>query len=356
MKVLQLTFHDKKNFGAFLQSFALQKFLEQQSIESQIIDYRPTFLFYHPIFFSERMKKKLPFIWHFLAIARYFQKNQALHHFKEWKILKKTKRYFHSSRFKENANCVIVGSDQVWNPDMIKNQENFFFLEFIPDNVKKISYAASLGMQQWPKNFEKKVAPILHKFKAISVRENSAALYLNSLGFSEVITVCDPTLLHNGDFYRREFSIFDCSVKTDAFFFLIREVIPNSIMESFSKKQIKKISPSIPQSMSSVAQWLCAIESTRIVVTDSFHCTVFCLLFHKDFIVLQNHSSMKGMNERFSTLLSKVGLADRILDETKSHSNYDKILKKNINWNEVDTIIDNWRVSSKEWLTKQLSE
>lgn len=353
MKVLQLTFHDKKNFGAFLQSFALQKYLEKLSVETEIFDYRPSFVFFHPIYLNERLKRLLPLVWHLFAIARYFQKNQSLCPFLEMNRLKKTKRYYNNSLYKEKkVDCFVVGSDQVWNSGFIKGQESFYFLDFLPKGIKKISYAASLGVSRWPSDFENRVVPMLKEFDAISVRENSSVDYLKSLGLENVCNVCDPTLLHDARFYIKE---FDCSLKKKdpfVFSFLIREPLPEDFNAFLKGKLVVSISPKNKKSMSSVAYWLSCINGADFIVTDSFHCVVFSLIFHKPFVVIPSQKVLKGMNERFATLLERVGLQDRIYDGSLV---YDEIVQREINWSRVDEALAEWRKDSEVWLKEQLA-
>lgn len=350
-----LSFHFSSNYGAFLQAFALS-----QKTGSVIIDYSPGF----ECAVGPKWKKLLPIVWRLLAVFRSFKVRYncpALYKkFPERLHLSLTARFHtcrsvHKQHF-ENYSVFIAGSDQVWNPRFISQQEQIYFLGFGPDNAKRISYAASLGMKQWPKDFEQKVLPMLKRFDAISVREESAVSYLTSLGLKNVVCVCDPTILHKGDFYRKEFP-YENVDEEFSFVYRIREVIPDAV-QNILLPQNREIWLSKPRRwrLPSVTQWLQNIDNAKFVVTDSFHCAVFCILFHKPFLVIPNRSTGKGMNERFATLLGKTGLEYRSLTCEESCEEVLQKLNAPVDWEKVDAILEDWRTYSADWLEKALGE
>lgn len=362
MKVLQLTFHKRKNYGAFLQAFALQTVLISASLKPKIMDFRPSFLYFHQFYINEKIKRLLPIFWHVLAIIRYFQKNQDLKAFKEYTKLELSKRYYLTLNTVSLYDAYIVGSDQIWNPAFIKECEKIYFLDFVPPSGKRIAYAASLGMKQWPKNFEQRVLPMLRRFSAISVREESSVLYLTSLGFKNVVCTCDPTILHKADFYRKEFSL-GCTTDLNkcryAFVYKIREVIPDCVQEILKRRRddaffVKSVNLRVKNTVCSVTEWLRNINDAEFVVTDSFHCVVFCILFHRPFLVLTNHGSGMGMNERFQTLLGKTNLLYRALPQNATREDAFERLNNPIEWDKVDAIMDDWRAYSMKWLKQAL--
>lgn len=354
MRKIEINFHYEKNYGAFLQAYALQC-----KIRAKIINFCPGMFYYK--FVGEASLKKHPILGHLLHFIRYcrFRIRLGLH-FPELKKLNKTKKIsFLSSIKKLNLDindAYIVGSDQVWNPQFIFRREDLYFLNFTPKSSKRISYAASLGMKQWPKPFEQKVLPMLRRFDAISVREESAVSYLTSLGLKDVVCVCDPTILHKGDFYRKEFS-YNRIEEEFSFVYRIREVVPDSV-QSILLSQNREIWLSKPWRwrLPSVTQWLQNIDNAKFVVTDSFHCAVFCILFHKPFLVIPNRSTGKGMNERFATLLGKTGLEYRTLTCEESSEEALRKLNTPVDWEKVDAILKDWRTYSANWLEKALGK
>jgi hypothetical protein len=346
-----ITFHFPKNYGAFLQAFALQKKIGEDTTTLNFIpNYRYSV--------GPRLKAKVPFFWRFVALSRKVKRrNQS---FSEISKLNRTNIFNTIEKvfknYKESNNSTfIVGSDQIWNPQFISEREALYFLNLGPDSAKRISYAASLGVKQWPKDFEQKVLPMLQRFDAISVRENSSVPYLNSLGLKNVVCVCDPTILHKGDFYREQFQGAIADSKPYAFIYKIREIIPDSIFEILPT-DVKIVELQKRKSMVSVTQWLANIDYAEFVVTDSFHCAVFCLLFHKSFLVIPNRSHGKGMNERFATLLGKTDLEYRVLSCEESKEQVLNILNRPIDWDRVDAVLEEWRTYSGNWLKQALEK
>jgi polysaccharide pyruvyl transferase WcaK-like protein len=322
-----------KNYGQFLQAFSLQEILGKKN---RILNY-----WFEPDIFIGRLKK-IPLLWRFIAFCR----NKQASGFQEAQKLSLTRHYKSYRMLLRNIpkeDCWIAGSDQVWNTrsHLIKEVA---FLTFAPPSARRISYAASLGMPQWPKDFEQKVLPELRKFHAISVREESSAEYLRALGLNAVC-VCDPTILHIADFYRKEFYKPGMESHTSepfTFIYRLREDLSENLIYKLNNRKIvwqdmrkRKYIP--------VADWLWNIDHADLVVTDSFHAVVFCLLFHTPFEVIFNAGKIQGMNERFSMLLGKVGIP---LDSKPAE----------IDWESVDARLAEWREYSKNWLMDALGD
>lgn len=350
-----ITFQNNNNYGAFLQMFALQKKLDLANMK--VFDYRPSCISLHSLYLSNKIKKRLPFFWHIIALGCYFLKRKQ-NKFIENKKIRKTRRLFSIKKIKENKQTLVVGSDQVWNPycihyNILVQNIDVYFLNFGSDSAKRISYAASLGMKKWPKDFEQRVLPMLQRFDAISVREESSVPYLTSLGLKNVVCVCDPTILHEGDLYREQFPATKVYKEEYAFVYKIREQIPKAVQETFPNKVIT-VDLQKRKSLVSVTDWLSYIDNAKFVVTDSFHCAVFCILFHKPFLVIPNQSTGKGMNERFATLLGKTSLEYRCLSCEESTEQVLEKLNSPIDWNHVDAVLEEWRTYSANWLKNAL--
>lgn len=345
-KILVISFTNKKNYGAFLQLFALQN----ANNYVMICNTKP--LLKHLVSHKRRINNKI--LWPLLAFYRYIKNYKRP--FIESFLLKQIKTSIFSCISSYNSfNVIICGSDQIWNPRFISEREDIYFLNFTPDSCKRISYAASLGIKQWPKDFEQRVLPMLQRFDAISVREESSVPYLTSLGLKNVVCVCDPTILHKGDFYREQFQGAIVDSKPYAFIYKIRELIPDSVSEILPTN-VKTVDLQKRKSIVSVTQWLANIDHAEFVVTDSFHCAVFCILFHKPFLVIPNRLHGKGMNERFATLLGKTALEYRVLSCEENKEQVLNILNRPIDWDHVDAILEEWRTYSGNWLKKALEK
>lgn len=344
-----ITFHYSKNYGAFLQAFSLNK----KIFNSKIVNFTPGYYI-----FAGRLKKIFPFVWIIVALIRYYKylliRKILYPNFEKKNLLIKTKHFSnpHKKITYFNKSIAICGSDQIWNPNFMSKSVPIYFASF-SNFSKRISYAASLGMSQWPKDFEQQVLPMLQRFDAISVREESSVPYLTSLGLKNVVCVCDPTILHKGDFYKEQFPTTKVYKEEYAFVYKIREQIPKAVRETFPNKVIT-VDLQKRKTLVSVTDWLSYIDNAKFVVTDSFHCAVFCILFHKPFLVIPNQSTGKGMNERFATLLGKTSLEYRCLSCEESTEQVLEKLNSPIDWDHVDAILEEWRTYSANWLKNAL--
>lgn len=349
------TFHYAFNFGAFLQTYALKSSVNG----AKIANLSKTFKIDYKTCVGNNCKKYIPVFWRVISLYRYMKKKSRLDRKRKLidyerldlnpPLLSKSNKQIHQIL---DGTTAICGSDQIWNPTFIMGREKIFFAD-IANFRKRIAYAASIGMKEWPNYFKKWAIPKLKNFDAISVREESAASYLRSIGFNNVQCVCDPTILHTGDFYRREFPGAKIPKNEYAFVYKIRERIPEPVQELFADKVIT-VDLQKKRTIVSVTDWLGLIDHAKFVVTDSFHCAVFCLLFHKPFIVLPNNSTQQGMNERFATLLGKTGLEYRCIGKNDSSEEISEKLNAPVDWAEVESILQEWRTYSANWLKNAL--
>lgn len=348
------SFQFSNNYGALLQAYSLQKHCLNYANLVKHINYIPYLYFVSP--YEETKYKKLKigvriYKWLRRFICAYFYGKRSWRSPINTKFSVLKKMSFYNAK---DTNVYITGSDQIWNPLFIWKREKIYFLVFGNKKAKRISYAASLGVKKWPKDFEQKVLPMLQCFDAISVREESAVTYLTSLGLKNVVCVCDPTILHNGDFYRNEF-LYEKTTESFTFVYKIREVIPEYLKELF-EKNVRYVDLGKRKNVVSVTDWLANIDNAKFIVTDSFHCAVFCILFHKPFLVLPNRGAMQGMNERFETLLGKTNLKYRVLSSEDTKEVALAKLNTPIDWDKIDSIMEEWRNYSANWLKKALEK
>lgn len=219
----------------------------------------------------------------------------------------------------ESFDAFVVGSDQVWRKAYSPCMPNFF-LDFLPDDspAKRIAYAASFGVSEWEFTEEETqlYSRLAKHFDLISVREDSAvALCREHLGV-EATHVLDPTMLVDRSVYEElAMSRYAHPSKGDLFCYildrtpkksrLIRETASEQGLMPFEilPREYRNLPPGADLSMvvmPPVEQWLRSFMDAKFVITDSFHGTVFSILFEKPCIVIQNSS--RG-NDRFQSLL-----------------------------------------------------
>lgn len=353
MKVGILTFHwaNNRNFGASLQSYACKELFNKilNTNNTEIINYNPT---------NFNIIKKG---YHFLIGSSFSEYNN--------KFLKLTKEIKSIGELKELNNqfdIFVVGSDQVWRGIwFLENKEHYFF-DFVNEDKKKIAYAASFGVEYWegtPKLTEK-IKPLIKKFNHISVREKSGIDICKNIFDVKAEWVLDPTLMLKKEDYQ---SILDewtdkkhLKEKYIAYGLLKDDKNLQNFCEKLSKKlnfQIKVIKGNTFNILgknitlfNKVSQWLTYLKDSEFVITDSFHCTVFSLIFHKKFIVFPNKG---GGVARLKSLLSMLGLEERFIVDINS-CNIEKIIDKEIDYKEIDKRLKKEKEKSFDFLKKAL--
>ena len=265
---------------------------------------------------------------------------------------------------KEKLNVIVVGSDQVWRPRYSPNIFNYF-LDFLENKaVKRYSYAASFGVDSWEynRNETERCSQLAQRFDGITVRESSAVNLCNDNLGVKASLVLDPTLLlstkdyidllgddtkkSNGELFTY---ILDSGAEKDA----IVEMIANTTnykpfacmpkLELTYKNAKKNLEDcQIP----AVEQWIQSFVDAKMVVTDSFHGTVFSIIFNKPFWVFSN--PRRG-NTRMESLLALFELKERMVTEENIAN---KDLDAPIDWGKVNCIKKDWQKKSMEFLKK----
>ena len=216
------------------------------------------------------------------------------------------------------ADAFVCGSDQIWG-----GSDSFMYLQFAPHRSIKISYAASFGGFVPSQIAQKKIANYLSDFKWISLRENTGTELCKSMGFKDAETVPDPTLLLSVDRYK---SLYDEKVSTGSspyiFLYLLGNEIPLKVDEifDFAKNNNLRViyvtahgrQDSHVKEYPEIPQWLQLIEHSDYVITNSYHGTIFSILYHKKFLSIPLAGIRARMNTRLDELLSRYNLKDRL--------------------------------------------
>lgn len=334
MKIGILTFHWATNYGAVLQSYALQTYLESQNHDVEIINYKPRqydFTIWN--FFKYR---KFLFLHDF--IEQWRQENALVRFRKE--NLKLTRRYYKESDLSNvctKYDIIISGSDQVMNPSFLLNGDkgpsSTYFIGF-PYSGKRIGYAVSFGCITYPQNALNIASKFIPSFFKISTREKTGLSIIKQMGFENPILAPDPTILLEINIYK-SISLFKNETDYTFIFFLRNKKEQLSLIKSFLSQGKYLINNK--DGNYTINSWLSKIRYSNLVITDSFHCVVFSMLFNIPFVVLTKECGNIGMNDRFFTLLERCGISNRILafddirklpELTKTYINWDKVNKK----------------------------
>lgn len=355
MKIGILTFHWATNYGAILQCFALQTYLESSGYDVDVIDYKPRQ--YDDTFLSFVRFRK------FLNISSYKinkKKESALIPFRVQKLNLTPRLYSYkdiSGKLNE-CDAIISGSDQVLNPSFLLNGEGrglvspTYFLGF-DFKGKKIGYALSFGCVEYPQNALPIAAKYIKDFDSISVREKTGVNIVSTMGRNDAFVVPDPTLLMDSSFYHQLAD--ECTNKNGEFIysFFIRNILERQLIinKLFADKNILWNNDDADYTLQG---WLSKIKHSQFVITDSFHCMVMCLKFHKPFAVVTEKEGNVGMNDRFYTLLDKMSLESVIMHKTEVNQ-LCNLSKDIFDWDLVDKILEEYYFVGEHFLQSALS-
>lgn len=202
-------------------------------------------------------------------------------------------------------NAVIVGSDQVWRKSFALKFGCNYFLDFAPEGIKKMSYAASFGLSNWEYDLKETEAikQLLSSFSGISVREEDAVSLLKTNAGVDAIQHIDPTLLLSADDYSK---IASKKLLESSYVFVYWLGAKEQIFDRIrileeSGKKVVSLFLRDKQEQISIEDWLSYITNADLVITDSFHGCVFSILFERKFEILKNDS---GGNGRIASLLN----------------------------------------------------
>ncbi len=370
MKIGILTITPNIGYGGIMQAYALQTILKKLGNEIEIINYR------HKIGYKTKAKFFLKSVYKVFIkgeFAKFSLNDDYL--YRAQKVSKFHQKYLNlselvktSKEFRCLANrkydCIIVGSDQVWRPQYVVNIYDYY-LDGIRKGVYKMSYAASFGVNEWQYSKEqtRRCTKLLKEFGYISVRERSG-IKLIADNLSENFKVdwdLDPTLL----IYQNDYASLIQNVpknKNTLFTYILDPTFDKSqVVNKISKELnlgINEFNTRAENGMGvelklrvapPVETWISGFRDADFIVTDSFHGMVFSIIFNKPFVVYINPN--RG-TERFTSLLSMLGLLDRMI--TCSTELNQSLLSDTIVWNKVNDVINIKRKDIMSKLSRNL--
>lgn len=375
-KVGVLNFHySNHNYGAVLQAAAIVNIIKNLGYDAECIDYIPEMkkkidwkqkLRDGIIRFLDviKLKKHINIILGKKNIISYHVSNEYVFEDFRSQWLKRTQSSFNShddlKKISDDYYAVVVGSDQVWRPSQYNNKDDVFvyFLEFISKKTKKISYAASFGVDNWEfENDDKltnQVKNSIKSFSSVSVREKSGIGICTSIFSVSSCHVLDPTLLVGKEFFNLIIgeSVLNSSQNNIVYYKLDADLIFINDINKLGVKLNKEVENIYHKKVCNeyeyytVKDWLMKIRNSDLVITDSFHCVCFSLLFEKDFICCINPS--RGLS-RLESLLNSLGLTDRIYYEDIGLSEFLSNIKP-IDYKRVNDILEEHRIASMDYL------
>lgn len=364
MKIGILTLPFNNNYGGYLQAYALMTVLKEMGHDVELIyrkhNRRPL---------SFRLKACIKNIIKFLLGRKprlllcnqekeLRIKGEYIMPFVDSRISPKTKSLYSTSELikacRGKYDAIVVGSDQVWRPDYVPDIENFF-LNFVDDaQTLKLSYAASFGTDNpnYSDIEKQKCGNLISLFDAVSVREESGIEVINKFDWSakNKEVVLDPTMLVDIKKYQQFIKPVDEEYVVS--YILDMNEDKQEMIESISKAlshPIKNLSIK-GKKLPSMETWLSSLYHANFIITDSFHGTVFAILFNCPFIVWANKE--RG-TDRFTSLLKQFGLERRIVFDKCCIT---ELMNENIDWESVNYKLEINKNKSKAFLSRFLDK
>lgn len=381
MKLGIITFWETQdNYGQIMQNYALQKVLRNMGHSPFLIRYS---LFrdwakspnrwkaiLNPNRIFAYIRKKLI---HPRNIMNTTDVDRKFDVFKE-KYLSCTPKIYHKLKELQadppQADAYICGSDQIWysidDYQVYRNITRAYFLDFGDQNIKRIAYAPSFGRTDFPIGYYKYISPLLQRFQLVTVREKGGVEVCKKAGYSHAKQVLDPTCLLDASNYR-SISIKPQTLKKYVLLYFIgNNDIDFSEIECYAKKydydiyyigsqgkcieNVKKSYSSFKLIYPSINEWLGWIDNCELFVTNSFHGSVFSILFNKQNVIYTGKGlSRKGGADRFYTLLEDLNLLDRIFVDNMSY-----LLENKIDYYKVNNLLNTRRAECINLLKESL--
>lgn len=367
-KIGIITFHNSYNCGSMLESYAIQRAINKKGFESIIINYSNEGQkeIYSTFFKNNSLKNIIKNILIFPYKNRIDKNNERYEIFKNTNF-NLTKPYSKKKELSdEDYTTVVAGSDQIWNIT-IEDGDDAYFLPWVK-KARKVAYAPSFGSKnilKYTKEIDK-YKSMINDFDALSIRENNGKKWIKDLCKKDVDVLIDPTLLLEKNEYEK---IMDHSfINKEKYIFFYSPSFDRNICKYVKKiadkyklkvitwstksyyiKHIKSFGFELTK-YEDPSMYLSLIKNAELVITTSFHGTIFSTIFKKKFITVKN-GSMYGDDDRVITLLNQLKLNDRLLPYDFD-PNYNYL--KEINYSFYDKELIKLKKKANDYLDKNL--
>lgn len=328
MNIGIVTFTTGDNFGQRLQNYALQEIIESFGNSVKTIrrkDFRLSYKYNIKRQLKAFLNSEISIDLERSKCFKKFDDNYILY----YKDIIDPVRV--SLDLKNNFDIFIAGSDQIWSP-LSGDVDSFYFLDFAEDE-QKYSYAASFSVSELPENKKDEFQTLLQGFKNINVREQQGAMFVEKLLGRTANVVLDPTLLLTPDKWtsiENKPRWFDVNKK-----YILKYLLGNensNEIEKYAKQNglevIDVLNKKNKEYVIGPSEFLFLIHNAEIVYTDSYHGTIFSILYEKKFVHCVRNDNLHDMSSRFNTLFNKLGIHKDGLEISVSHENVNYNLEK----------------------------
>ena len=361
MKIAIVTLFGFSNYGNRLQNYALQEAIktEGHDVTSLVANSSKEILKSKVKSFITRQNGKISLVPQFERIRENNIKSFSEQYITSQLIIRKDRKFDLS--LEDQFDCFVVGSDQVWNPlfwekEGFERSANNYLLQFVRDK-KKIAYAASFGIPDIPEKYHTLFKDALSRFDMVTLREEIGLQIVKDLVGLDTRVVLDPTMLLSAEKWRSiEPGTVNTKRKYVVLYFLGKQSkqIYDEIWH-FARKNDAEIIDMMDESNKDIytmgpEAFIEYIDKAMMCFTDSFHATVFSILFHTPFITYdRKHANNSNMNSRIETLLGKFNLKHRLYRGSES------LQEMFVDYSEADGILNFEKEQSLNVLNEALT-
>ena len=360
--IVIVTFNKANNYGAKLQEYALLK-KSSEFGNSMVLNYNDKNIAKNYKYIGLGYGSILTRIKMIIKYIIFFNINK-----KRYDAFKKFEKNFitltkykcsninNINRCIVNTDILIAGSDQIWNPQITNGLNDIYTLNFKKNNIKRISYAASIGNNTINDNLKNEYKQKISKINLISVREESGKISLNKvLPNKKIDVVLDPTLLltkkewekiiKNQEVTNKKYIVAYMVAMDNDYIKIANELSKLTGLKVIHFERRGKYKNVLKTAYTSGPQdFVSLIKNAEYVVTTSFHATVFSIIFNKKFWVVPH----KTTGSRVTDLLTKLGISNRAVNTLEEFNKKD--YNEEIDYDKVNKILEKEREKSIKWL------
>lgn len=372
-------FHE--NYGGMLQAYATVSMLEARGLDYELIQYEkkrtpigvikslPRLLNgvllndkYEAFLKKKGMKQHPEFAKNDAIRMKAFRKFKEVHFTKLSPVFK---GYDALSNGARRYSAVVTGSDQLWSPAGLPT--NYYNLQFVPDDIRKISYASSFGVKNIPWYQKKRTAAFLNRIDFISMRENRGSEIVKELTGKDVPTILDPVFMFDKEGWEKLIPVKREITEPYIFAYFLGETAEHrKAVENAARKlgckivALRHLDQYVPndENFGDIAlydvapdRFLNLLRGASYICTDSFHGSCFSIIHRIPFVTFNRYAeeSKHSKNSRIDTLCGNLGLQDRRYNE---NTTLDKQLMTSIDWDVVKDKLISLKCDTNMYLDK----
>ena len=365
-----------RNYGSQLQARATVKILEDMGLEYEILDYRKKGIMFkikaisrlfNPVaidnFLLSRQKAKA-----IKDLPQVLERNKLFDAYSKEHFLNKVVFVDYFKQLQERAKqykAVLTGSDQLWSPAGFGT--NFFNLMFVPDNIRKISFASSFGVSKIPAYQRKTARTFLNRIEYISMRENQGAAIVKDLTGRDVPVLMDPVFVYTKEEWADIVPLNKEYLFPYIFCYFLGDNVEyrKRVKEFAEKNSLKIIAINFCNSYTEYDKtfgditpydvnpdrFLNLLRGADYICTDSFHGAAFSIIMEKRFVIFNRYAEEASIsrNSRISSLCENLNLEQCLGTENVDLS---VLFSKKIDYEAVKKKLDKYIIATKEYLNQ----